>query len=266
MRALLLLGCAAVLASTPAHAQSPQVVDTSAAAVAPDDDPVDSMAVAALRRMSSYLTSLDTFKLTSTSQLDVITNVDQKVQMDFVTTYQVKKPGIRIDFLSDMKNRQYYYDGTQFTIFAPTQNYYATVPAPATNKEFLTALYERTGIELPLEDLFRWADEDESDIAKLTDAFNVGTANINGARTDHWAFRTAEFDWEVWIEQGDRPLPRKMVIIDRTDPLHPSFTARLDWEVNPTLDNAAFTYVPGPGAVAIQIAQPQLASAGGVGQ
>jgi hypothetical protein len=27
------------------------------------------------------------------------------------------------------------------------------------------------------------------------------------AKTDHWAFRQGDFDWEVWIEQGDRPVP-----------------------------------------------------------
>ena len=81
-----------------------------------------------------------------------------------------------------------------------------------------TELYERTGIQLPLEDLFRWADQDHSDIDKLTSAFNVGTATIDGVATDHWAFRSADFDWEIWIEQGDRPVPRKYVLIDRTDP------------------------------------------------
>ncbi|KRA83893.1 hypothetical protein ASD76_07755 [Altererythrobacter sp. Root672] len=222
---------------------------------------MDPQAVEALKRMSTFLTSMGTFKLTSTAAIDVVTADNQKVQMDSVTVYQVKKPGIAISYNSDMKQRQYLYDGKQFTIFAPAMGYYATIPAPATNREFLKELHERTGIELPLEDLFRWADEDQSDIVALTSAFNVGTATIDGARTDHWAFRSNDFDWELWIEQGDRPLPRKIVITDRTDPTLPSFTARLNWEVNPTLNDADFTYVPGPGAIAIQIA-----SAAGAGQ
>jgi len=265
MRVFLLLGCAAALAWTPAYAQ-----ETEAAALPPPatvEDPVDPDAVAALREMSAFLTSLNTFKLTSESSLDVITTRDQKVQMDSVTNYQVDKnnPGLRIDLLSDMKTRQFFYNGRNFTLNAPQLGYYATVEAPGTIKEFLRELYAKTGIELPLEDLFRWADNDESDIAALKEGFNVGTATIDGARTDHWAFRTDDFDWEVWIQQGDQPLPRKLVIIDRTDPLRPMFMARLQWELNPTIDAREFTFVPGEGAIAIQMAS-QLASAQGVTQ
>lgn len=254
MRVFVLLGCAAALAVQPAYAQ-PSAATTEA--IAPDVDP---RAVEALKKMSTYLSTLNSFRLVSEGSLDVITVDDQKVQLDMITTYQVKKPGIRIDWVSDQKNRQFYYDGSKFSLVSPTLNYYATVDAPATNKEFLAALYERTGVELPLADLFRWADADhEDDIARLTSAFSVGTATIDGVKTDHWAYRTDDYDWELWMEQGDRPLPRKFVLIDRTDPTLPAFTARLAWEVNPTLDAAAFTYVPAANAVAISFNSPQAA-------
>lgn len=255
MRIVLLLACAATLAGAPAAGQpaaAPEAPATSAA-----EDPVDPLAVEALVRMSAYLTSLESFRLTSTSTLDVVTTEGQKVQFDAVSQYQVKRPGIVIDFVSDQRSRQYFYDGQQFTVFAPQLGYYATVPAPPTNREFLASLYERTGIQLPLEDLFRWADEDKSDVARLTSAFNVGTATIDGVSTDHWAFRSADFDWEIWIERGERPLPRKYLLIDRTDPALPAFGARLAWDTTTPPDPAAFTFVPGAGAIAIQIATPQ---------
>jgi len=253
MRVLaLLLGCAAVLTGLPAQAQSSA---TTTEALAPDVDP---RAVEALKKMSTFLTSLDSFRVVSEGSLDVITVEDQKVQLDMVTTYQVTKPGIRIDWVSDQKNRQFYYDGKQFTLVAPTLGYYATVDAPATNREFLAALYDRTGVQLPLEDLFRWADADhQADLEALTSAFSVGTATLDGTVTDHWAFRSDDYDWEIWMEQGDRPIPRKIVIIDRTDPTLPGFTARLTWQLNPKLDPAVFTYVPTGKEVAISFASPQ---------
>jgi len=248
----LLLGCAAALAGLPAHAQSS--TETSVL----DQSEVDPRAVEALTKMSMFLQTLQTFRLISEASLDVITVQDQKVQLDMVTTYLVKRPGIRIDWVSDQKNRQFYYDGKTFTLVAPTLGYYATVDAPATNREFLAAIYDKTGVELPLADLFRWADADhEDDIAKLTSAFSVGTATLDGVATDHWAYRTADYDWELWMEQGDRPIPRKFVLIDRTDPTLPSFTARLTWQLNPNLDPAAFTYVPTGTATAISFASPQ---------
>jgi len=254
MRLFVLLGCAAALAVQPAYAQAPAA---EAATSAEDDNPVDPLAVAALKAMSTYLQTLQTFRLTSVSSLDVITTDDQKVQIDSVTSYQVKRPGLRIDWVSDQKNRQFYYDGSHFSMVAPTLGYYATIDAPPTNREFLNVLYERTGIELPLQDLFRWADADhQQDIDKLTSAFSVGTATIDGAATDHWAFRSDDFDWEIWIEQGDRPIPRKFVLIDRTDPALPAFTARLTWQLNPLLDPAVFTYTPTASAIAITMTAP----------
>jgi hypothetical protein len=249
----LLLGCAATLAGLPAHAQSSA---EATEAVAPDVDP---RAVEALKKMSTFLSSLNSFRVISEGSLDVITVSDQKVQLDMVTTYLVTKPGgIRIDWVSDQKNRQFYYDGKQFTLVAPTLGYYATVDAPPTNREFLAALYDRTGIQLPLEDLFRWADADhQADIDALTSAFSVGTATLDGTATDHWAFRSDDYDWEIWMEQGDRPIPRKLVIIDRTDPTLPSFTARLTWQLNPTLDPTVFTYVPTGRETAIAFLSPE---------
>jgi len=249
----LLLGCAAALAGLPAYAQASAATTE---AIAPDVDP---RAVEALKKMSTYLTSLDTFRLISEGSLDVITVNDQKVQLDMVTTYLARKgTGLRIDWVSDQKNRQFFYDGKHFTLVAPTLGYYATVDAPPTIKELLAALYEKTGVELPLADLFRWADDDHvDDIALLTSAFNVGTATLDGTATDHWAYRTDDYDFELWMEQGDRPLPRKMVIIDRTDPTLPAFTTRLTWQTNPVLDPAVFAYVPTGKETAITFASAQ---------
>jgi hypothetical protein len=259
MRVLLLLGWAAALAAQPAYAQSTAAPTAASVGLSPDQTEVDPRAVQALKNMSTYLTSLDSFRMTSEGSLDVITTSDQKVQLDMVTNYQVAKPGgMRIDWTSDQKNRQFYYDGKHFTLVAPTMGYYATVDAPPTIREFLAALYDKTGVELPLADLFRWADADGlDDIALLTSAFSVGTATLEGVETDHWAYRTDDYDFELWMEQGDRPLPRKFVLIDRTDPTLPTFAARLTWQTNPNLDPALFTYVPTGRETAISFASPQ---------
>jgi len=88
----------------------------------------------------------------------------------------------------------------------------------------------------------------------LKSAYDVGTATIDGVETDHYAFREADVDWEVWIQQGDQPLPRKIVIVDRTDPSRPTFTSRLRWQVNPPLTDADFTFVPDANAKQIKLA------------
>jgi hypothetical protein len=258
MRGFALLGCAAfIVLPLPASGQATST--TQAAAPASADPAVakpilEPDAVAALKTMSDFLMKLNTFDLVSNATLELVTVNEQKLQIDGTVHYKVAKPGIWIDFDTDLKHRQYFYDGKQFTIFAPKLGFYASMPAPATNREFLKAVHEKTGIELPLEDLFRWNDGDDTDLKELTWGFNVGRAKIDGVETEHWAFRQGDIDWEVWIQRGGQPLPLKMAIVDRTDPERPGYTARLKWTVNPALTANDFTYVPGPDAKKIQIA------------
>jgi hypothetical protein len=212
--------------------------------------------IAALKEMSTFLSTLKAFQLKSTASLDLVTVNDQRVQIDAVATYKVKRPGaIRLDLESSQKSRSYFYDGKKFTIYSPQLGFYASTAAPPTNREFLKLLYDKYGISLPLEDLFRWSDNDDSDINALTSGFSVGTAVLDGVATDHWAFRQAQYDWEVWIDQGDNPLPLKLVIIDRSDPTHPTYTARLQWTLNPVLADSDFIFTPGKDAKLIQLAE-----------
>ena len=217
---------------------------------------VEDEAVDAIKEMSHFLMQQNTLGITSQASLDVVTNDEQRIQLDGVTTYKVRRPaGFVIDYQSDIKSRRFIYDGKTFTVYSPKLGYYANVPAPPTNRQVLDTIYNKFGIALPLEDLFRWSDPSSAArLQALTSAYDVGTATIDGVETDHYAFREGDVDWEVWIQQGDQPLPLKFVIIDRNDPAKPTFTARLSWQVNPTFTDADFAFVPDANAKRIELA------------
>lgn len=238
--------------SLAANAAQPAKVSAPAATAA--EGTVDPESVAALKRMSAYLMSLNTAEITSEGSLDVVTEDGQRVQMDGVTNYKMRKPGFVIDYSSDLKSRRFIYDGKKLTIYSPKLGYYATVPAPPTNREVLEMAYQGHGIKLPLEDLFRWNDPNSIRAERLTSGYKLGTATLGGVETDHYVFREAVIDWEVWIQRGDQPLPRKVVIVDRTQPEHPTFIARLQWKVNPPLTDADFTFTPDANAKQIELA------------
>lgn len=215
---------------------------------------VEPEAVDALRRMSAYLLTFNSVGIVSEASLDAVTNDGQRIQMDGVVTYKVRKPnGFVIDFASAMKPRRFIYDGKNFTVYSPKLGFYAQVPAPATNREVLDQLYKKYGIALPMEDLFRWGDNEER-IKALKSAYEVGPAIVDGAETNHYAYREENIDWEIWLEKGDRPIPRKLVIVDRTDPARPTFTARLAWTPNQAFTEADFAFVPDANAKRIQLA------------
>ncbi|MFL6736969.1 MAG: DUF2092 domain-containing protein [Sphingomonas sp.] len=216
---------------------------------------VDQAAVQSIQGMSNYLKSLNSFRLQTVGSLDTVTADGQRIQMDGTTSYVAKKPGFVIKYVSDKKDRDFYYDGKQFTVYSPNLGFYATVPAPGTNVEVLDTIYNKYGIRLPLEDLFRWNDQThEQRIEKFRAAYNLGTVTLDGVKTTHYAFREPDLDWEVWIDQGAKPLPRKFSIVDRTDPARPTFNTKLSWTVNPSLSASEFTFAPGPDAMKIQMA------------
>jgi hypothetical protein len=212
-------------------------------------------AVQAIKRMSAYLATLPAFEVKATTSLDLVNDADQALQLDGTARYKVRRPdGFVIDVVSDRQSRRFIYDGKQLTVFSPGLGYYATVPAPPTIRQTLDAAYAKFGIALPLEDLFTWSDPASDRTKDLISGFMVGTATIDGVETTQYAFRQKNVDWQVWIQTGDHPLPRKLVIVDRTDPARPAYSARLSWELNPAMSAADFAFQPGKDDKAIKLA------------
>jgi hypothetical protein len=68
---------------------------------------------------------------------------------------------------------------------------------------------------------------------------------IGGVKCDHLAFRGPEVDWQVWIGDGDQPLPRKYVVTTRDLAGGPEFTAVMtNWNVSPKLADSSFSFTP----------------------
>lgn len=240
-------------AAKPAPAAKPSAGSSSASAAAAA--PVEPGALQALDRMSAYLRTQQKFALSAQTTLDLVTQDGQRIQVNGTTDYKVRRPaGFVITVNTDAKKRTFIYDGKQFTLYAPELGYYATVDAPATNLAVLDTIESKFGIDLPLKDLFLWNDPSSGQKREqITSAFLVGPATIDGVATEQYAFRGPKADWQIWIEKGDRPLPRKVVIVDRSDPAFPAYTATLSWTLNPTFADNEFTFTPAPGAKSIRL-------------
>lgn len=201
-------------------------------------------AMAALTKMGGYLRSLKAF------QVDVITSTEdvledgQKVQFGGVMKLLARMPDrlfIAVD--SDRQNRDYVYDGQTFMLRANRVKYYATVAAPPTVGALADALDKQYGLNLPLEDLFRWGGPQSKD-STITSAMSIGPSQVGGVTCGHYAFRQDGLDWQVWIQLGDYPLPRKLVLTTLTDAARPQYVATFTWNLAPSFNEAAFSVVP----------------------
>jgi hypothetical protein len=119
----------------------------------------------------------------------------------------------------------------------------------------------RYGIELPLLDLFAWGTEN-ADESAILGAIDVGPSTVLGVATEHYAFRQSDVDYQLWIEPGEKPLPRKYVITTLSEPSQPQHVMLLTWTLNPPLDDATFEFVPPPGALPIVLEEQAPADQG----
>ena len=203
----------------------------------------DASAIAALERMGGYLRGLTTFQIRGETSRDEVLDDGQSVEFGAVVDMIVQRPNrIRAEVTSDRKHRLYFGDGKTFSVWARRMNYYATIPAPATLRELADMLADKYDLELPLVDLFYWGERKSLD--EIRGASDIGASQVDGVTCEHYAFRQEGADWQVWIQQGDYPLPRKLVIRTTTDPARPQYTATLAWNLAPSYDDTAFTFVP----------------------
>ncbi len=216
---------------------------------------VDPDAISALQKMGGFLRDQQSFSVQARATTDDVLPSGQKIQFGGTIDMKIRRPDrMRVDIAGDRRNERLYYDGKTFTVFGDKVGFFATFPAPPTLAELKDVL-EKRGIDLPLADLFYWG-TDRDGRAAITHATRVGSANIDGFVCDHFAFRQKDVDWELWIEQGGRPLPRKLVITTTTEKSRPQHSTVLNWDLGTKYDDSLFTFVPPATAHKIEFETP----------
>jgi hypothetical protein len=214
----------------------------------------DPDAIRALERMGDYLRTLKAFQIRSETNRDEVLDDGQNVEFDGIVDMIVQRPNrLRVEVSNDKQQRLYFYNGSDLSVWARRVNYYATVPAPPTIRELVDTLTSKYDIELPLADLFYWSDRNTT--GDITRAMDLGDSQVGGVTCEHYAFRQDDADWQVWIQQGDYPLPRKLVIRTTTDEARPRFASVMNWNLAPSFNDAAFTFVAPADAHKITMAQ-----------
>jgi hypothetical protein len=220
----------------------------------PAANPVDSGSIQALKDMGSFLQTLKRFEVSTELTGDRVLADGQKLQHTATADMKVVRPNkIFARMRSTLSERELIYDGKTVTLFTPAQKYYSTVEFTGTIGELISRLQEKYAVEMPLSDLFIWGTP-AAPLDKIESAMNAGQNFVGKDLCDHYAFRQGTIDWQIWIIAGSRPLPRKVVIINRADEARPQSISLIDWNLKPTFNDSAFKFVPPKGATKIEIA------------
>ena len=120
-------------------------------------------------------------------------------------------------------------------------------------------VFERTGTVVPLAD-FVYADSYERLMGGVQRGEYLGIHQAAGVPCHHLAFEQATIDWQLWIDAGKDPLPRKLVITYKTEDEVPQYTVTIwKWKLEPRLADGLFAFTPPEGATRVEV----LAMAGG---
>ena len=202
-----------------------------------------------LRRMSEYLVGRPQFTLKAESMLEAVLTSGQKLQYDSPATLMVSRPNkLRAHRKGDLANQEFFYDGKSLTLYNPKEKLYATTAAPATLDEMLDFAREKLDIIAPAAELL-YNNAAEKMLKEATSGFVVGQSIVGSVKCTHLAFRGAEVDWQIWIEDGARPLARKFMITSKQVSGAPQFTVLIrSWDLAPKLSNQEFSFTPPKGA------------------
>lgn len=219
-------------------------------------DEIEPEAIELLRRATSYLAGMKQFRVDTTTTIEALLPSGQKLQFGHRVAVTVQRPNrLRAERVGELINQRFYYDGKSLTAVMPDLGYFATVPAPPTLDAALDFARDKLDIIAPGAD-FIYTNASERFYEGLTSAFVVGKAVVNGVHCDHIAFRNPEVDWQIWIQEGSTPLPRKFVVTSKKVPQAPQFEVVMNkWETAPQLNDGVFRFVPPKGARQIEFVQ-----------
>lgn len=214
---------------------------------------VDPEAARLLKRMTDFVGSQRQFSLETVNTVEVVLDTGQKLQFTGGARTTVQRPDkLHSERVGDVMRQGFYYDGRSLTLVNPDDNFYATVPAPPTVDAMLDFAREQLDIVAPAADLIT-TDAYARLMSDARSGFVVGKSYAGGVRCDHLAFRGYDVDWQVWIEDGDRPVPRRFVIttVDMEQAPQAEVLVTL-WDSAPKVGAGLFEYSPPAGAQRIE--------------
>jgi hypothetical protein len=149
------------------------------------------------------------------------------------------------------------FDGTTATVLGRHNNAYAEIKAPGSIDQLVDKLRDEFNVAIPGVDLLLARVYDQLTDGVL-DAKHIGQGVIDGVECEHLAFRNEDTDWQIWIEIGPRPIPRKYVITSKGVASGPQYTLRIkNWVTDASIGADAFTFKAPAGAKKVDVKEMQ---------
>ncbi|WP_050028427.1 DUF2092 domain-containing protein [Verrucomicrobium sp. BvORR034] len=239
-----------------------QEAPPSAAKPAASPDP---RALAIISRASDYLAGTKQFSTSIDLSQDLVNDKGSKVQFTKQVDVKLRRPNrLQVDISTTIPKRSFWYDGKSVTLLDHRENFYGTSPAPDQIDAMIDQLEESLGVVFPLDDLLLTKPL-VTPAAAAKSASYLGKERILGKTCHHVAFQHDAIDWQAWVEDGPKPLLRKVIINFKLDDGSPQITALLtNWDLGTKLPDFVFAFDPPVGAKKINFLPPDKSKAAAI--
>lgn len=208
----------------------------------PETPVIDEKAAQILDKACKALGALKSYAFRADLAVDKVYQDGSKIQAGRVMDVSVLRPGaFKVVTVGDDFQATSVFDGKTFSLSLPDKKVYGQIAAAMDTDALMDMLAATYGIESPLGDLLS---NDTCSKLKGISGYYVGKSKVRGTVCEHLFFQGKDVDWQIWIEDGQAALPRKIVITEKKLRSSPQFTAVLSgWKTGePSLD--AFGFKP----------------------
>ena len=239
-----------------------EAAETAQATVAGEESDADEKAVAAaraaareadtsealsrLKRATDFLEEQESFRVEVALEFDVVQTTGKKLEFGSARRITLRRPDrMRIDVRErDADERTIRFDGEQLSIAFDRENAYLAVKKPGTLVQIIDYMVDELDAPLPFGD-FLHPDFYAEVVDDIEYGLVVEDSTIDGHLCDHLAFVAGEADFQIWIDQGERPLPRRFLIDYKKAPGRPQFEAQARvWELAAETPESLFAFTP----------------------
>lgn len=183
----------------------------------------------ALEEMGHSLAQKKTLAYDIDMKTDVVLSKDKVKEVGGKVKIRFMRPNkLFVDLKTDSMEREFYHDGNDFTVVAVKEGYVGKLPARSSTRAALIMAATEYGLEIPLVDLLEWGTDQAADLP-IESAKLIAETKLNGKPVEHWAFRSNNLDWEIWISKGVERLPLRITTVDYQEPAQPRFQADIHW-------------------------------------
>ncbi len=221
-------------------------------------NPIEPVALETLQRMSDLLKNATKISFIANTTREQPATTGQLLEFFYTSHVWMVRPNLlRIIVEGDIWTASIWYDGKKVSLMDPRTTFYAQADSPATIDDTVMFLVEKFQAPLPMATVLL-SDISKKAVQGLKTGFEAGVVMVDGIKCRQLAFTEEEADWQLWIEDGPNPLPRRLSVTYKKIKGSPHVSISFsNWNLDAVIPANTFVFNPPEGATKVDVKPAQ---------